>query len=49
MSVRVCPTGWGDDAVHAQVFHHLTVVIEGVGDAEFRAVKARGLGLSYGL
>ena len=49
MSVRVSPAGWGDDAVHAQVFHHLAVVIEGVGDAEFGAVQAQRLALAYGL
>ena len=48
MSVRVSSAGWGDDAVHAQAFHHLAVVIEGVGDAEFGAMQTRGLGLAYG-
>ena len=43
-SVRLRPAGWGHDSVHAQILHHLSVMIESVGDGECGQVEAwRGL------
>src|SRR5437660_2986139 len=42
------PTGWRNDAVHAQVFHHLAIMIKTMGHGKGVEEKAGGLALSYG-
>jgi hypothetical protein len=41
-------TGGRDDAIHAQVFHHLAVVIEAMADDQSGHSEARGRSFAEG-
>src|SRR5260370_30297432 len=46
---RLALAGRWHDSVHAQVFHHLAIMIEAVADDERGHRKARGVSLSKGI
>src|SRR5947208_5667652 len=48
-SVGFAAAGGRDDAVHAQIFDHLSIVVVGVRHAEFRQAEARGFSFPNGL
>jgi hypothetical protein len=48
-SVGFPTAGRRHDAVHAQIFDHLSIVIVGVRHAEFRQAEARGVSFSHRL
>ena len=49
LSVGFTAAGGWHDAVHPQIFDHLSVMVVGVRHAEFRQVQARGFSFAHGL